>query len=461
MSGLRVLFTNALLDVRAGSELYVRDVATALLDRGHTPVVYSPMLGQVGAELRAATIPVVDDLDALGAPPDVIHGHHHLETLAALLHFPGVPAVAFCHGWLPWQEAPPTFPRIRRYVAIDDVCRDRLVLELGVPDHEVCVVRNFVDLARFAPRRPLPSRPARALVFSNGAAEDSHLPAVREACARLGLAVDVVGHRSGQPSDAPEAILGRYDVVFAKGRCALEALAVGAAVVVCDAVGAGPMVTTAEFARLRAQNFGVRAMRDPVDVEHLVAQLRRYDADDAARVSARVRAEAGREPVVDELIGIYREAIAAQAGAAPADPVVEARAAARSLGQLGELLSARVATYYHRAAGLQAHGAWLEGELAHARADAVRLGAEVEAASTERARSAAAAAALRAAYDTLAEARDGLAREHAAARDELRFLHGSRAIRARDRILATPGIGALVRVWLRLGKGGTARLRPV
>src|SRR2546430_4332475 len=33
---------------------------------------------------------------------------------------------SFCHGWLPWEETPPHFPRILRYVAVDHTCRDRL-----------------------------------------------------------------------------------------------------------------------------------------------------------------------------------------------------------------------------------------------------------------------------------------------------------------------------------------------
>ena len=40
-------------------------------------------------------------------------------------------------------------------------------------------------------------------------------------------------------------LTGDYDLVFAKARCALEAMAVGAAVVLCDTHGLGPMVTSA------------------------------------------------------------------------------------------------------------------------------------------------------------------------------------------------------------------------
>src|SRR5688572_33436228 len=59
---LRVLLTSFNLAFRGGSALYVRDIALGLLRRGHAPVVYSPELGEVSAEMRALTIPVVSDL---------------------------------------------------------------------------------------------------------------------------------------------------------------------------------------------------------------------------------------------------------------------------------------------------------------------------------------------------------------------------------------------------------------
>src|SRR4051812_40372726 len=122
---MRVLLTNNTLNERAGSELYVRDVALCLLRRGHSPVAYSTQLGPVANELRAATVPVIDDLSLLAAPPDVIHGQHHVDAMTAMLRFPDVPAVYFCHGWLPWEEMAPLFPSVRRYVAVDDLCVER------------------------------------------------------------------------------------------------------------------------------------------------------------------------------------------------------------------------------------------------------------------------------------------------------------------------------------------------
>jgi hypothetical protein len=327
---MRILITNNTLAARAGSELYVRDLATALLDRGITPIAYSTQLGDVAEELRRATVPVIGDLDALATPPDLIHGQHHLETMTALLRFPGVPAIYFCHGWLPWEEMPPRFPRILRYIAVDHTCRDRLVCEHAIPEDRLRVLLNFVDLERFKPRGALPAHPARALVFSNSASEQTYMQAAREACQRAGIALDVIGLSAGKACAHPEAVLGRYDLVFAKARSALEGLAVGAAVVLCDAAGVGEMVTTENLDRLRPLNFGIRALREPVSVEALRREIARYDARDAGEVSRRIRATAGRDAVIDELVSLYHEVIAESAGQ-PYDAIAEYRAASAYL----------------------------------------------------------------------------------------------------------------------------------
>lgn len=308
MNGLRILITNITLATRTGTELYVRDLATALLDRGHTPIVYSTELGPVAQELRAATVLVIDDLAALAMSPDVIHGHHNLPTMTALLRFPGVPAVFFCHDPSAWHDSPPRFPRILRYVAVNLPCRQRLVVKHSIPEDRVRLLLNFVDLERFKPRGPLPRYPGRALVFSNNASKRTHLRAVREACTRAGIPVDVIGASAGKVCPRPEEVLGDYDLVFAKGRCALEAAAVGAAVVLCDAMGVGPMVTTGELDRLRL--LGVRALCQPVDPQVLAVEIARYDPQDAAEVSRRIRATAGRDGAVDEILALYQEVLA-------------------------------------------------------------------------------------------------------------------------------------------------------
>ncbi|MEK7831574.1 MAG: glycosyltransferase [Acidobacteriota bacterium] len=309
MKELTVLITNNTLADRAGTELYVRDLALALLRRGHKPIACSNILGEVAREIRAATIPVIDDPACLTVPPDIIHGHHHLDTMTALLTFPETPAIHYCHGWLPWQEWAPVFPRIYRYVAVDNVCRDRLLFECGIPENAITVIHNFVDLERFQPRSSLPLQPLRALIFSNYANEQSHLPVISRACEQLEIELSVVGAGSGNPVARPELELGKYDLVFAKGRSALEALAVGAAVVLCDGTGVGPMVTTDNLSQLRSLNFGVRNLQYPLNPEVLIREISRYDATNAAEVSAQVRATAGMDQAVDRLLALYETVI--------------------------------------------------------------------------------------------------------------------------------------------------------
>jgi len=347
-SSLRVLLTNNTLDYRAGSELYIYDVAVELQKRGHQPIAFSTILGPVAERLRAATIPVVDDLTRISIPPDIIHGQHHFETLLAVLSFPQTPAINFCHGWTPMEEQPLIFPRIMRYIAVDHTCRDRLQLEHGITAERISVILNFVDTERFRPRAPLPSVPKRALAFGNYFGADVMLPILQAACEKAGLQLEVAGIGSNQEWPEPEARLGQYDIVFAKARAALEAMAVGAAVVLCGPRGLGSLVTPAEWESLRLLNFGVRAHNQPVTIENVLAQLRRYNPSASAAVSARVRAEATLPQAVDQLLCIYRDAVR-EFSVSP-DSASGEIAAARYLWERAAILKGRMANVETRAA---------------------------------------------------------------------------------------------------------------
>jgi hypothetical protein len=306
---MRILLTNNTLHYRAGSELYVRDVAIELMRRGHRPVVFSTALGPIADELRAATVPAIDRIEMLGEPPDIIHGHHHYDTLIALLRFPRTPAIYFCHGWSPWQEAPLKHPNILRYAAVSEHARERLITEGGISADRIEFVSNFFDCRVFHPRGPLPEKPLRALALGNEFSERSPGPILREACAHLGIELHFCGLANGNPSSDPGPLIANYDVVFGKGRVAIEALAVGAAVVLCDQARLGPMISTGNFDAMRRMNFGLRAFTNPLTPQLAAAELLKYDRDDAMRVSRTVRDKCELQPAVDRLIGIYERVV--------------------------------------------------------------------------------------------------------------------------------------------------------
>jgi hypothetical protein len=246
--------------------------------------------------------------------------------MTALLSLPGVPAIYFCHGWLPWEELPPVFPRIFRYVAVDRTCLERVLYEALIPEEKTLVLLNFVDLKRFQPRGPLPPKPGRAVIFSNYARQNNSTQSIREACARCQVEVDVTGLSTGSPTDEPEKLLPQYDLVFAKGRAAMEAMAVGNAVVVCDSAGCGPLVTPWNFDQLRSLNFGIRTLRLPVTVENVMEQIGLYDPNNAAQVCQLIRAQADLERTTDQLLDLYGKVIEEFKQMRPPDPIAELRA---------------------------------------------------------------------------------------------------------------------------------------
>ncbi len=287
----------------------VRDLALELQRQGHTPLVYSPSLGAIAQEIKNHGIEVASELNSLSSVPDVIHGHHHAEVVEALLHFPSLPAVFVCHSAAADIDEPFYFPRILRYVAVDNRCRARLENTPDIPAQRIEVILNAVDLRRFQPRDALPRKPRRALVFSNYASRYTHLPAVRRACRRMGLELDVLGDLAGTGVATPESILPGYDLVFAKARCALEAMAVGSAVVLCDFAGVGPMVSSGAFDHLRVMNFGAGVLTNPLQPKYIQEEIARYDAADASRVSQRVRQEAGLEEATRRWTELYTDVV--------------------------------------------------------------------------------------------------------------------------------------------------------
>lgn len=446
MRPLSVLLTNNALALRSGSETYLRDVALALLARGHRPVAFSLVLGDTAADLRRATVPVLDDLTRLAVPPDLIHGHHHLETLIAALTFPAAPIVNFCHGWLPWEERPLHHPSVRLYVAVDEVCVDRLVREEGVAPERVELLLNFVDLSRFAPRAPLPRRPARAAVVSHAATPDNYARTIVEAGRAAGLPVDLVGAAAGTATAAPEAVLRDYDLVFAKGRTALEALAVGCATVLTDAVGAGALVMPLDYDRMRQRNFGVRELTRGHEVSWYAAQIARYDAGAAADVSSRVRSEAGLDAAMTRLIEIYERARSLPVG--HGDPQ---RAAAQHCSRIArelkaahgvsvDLLRARAELSAARAESEQQE-AGVRERLDELQALSLRLTAMTGVLTAEREQAAGRDRELEASQAAIA----GLRQETDALRQEVAAFQALPSLRLRDALLRTPVLGPTVR----------------
>ena len=302
--GLVVLLTNIWLETRAGSETVIRDLAIGLLRRGHRPVVYSPKIGEAARDIAARGVPVIDDLRQMGEAPDLIHAHHSIPCGEALIRFPRVPALYTCNAFDFWMEAPVHFPQIAVYAAADEACRDRLVHTEGIDPERVVMLRNAVDISRIPARRAaLPERPLRAAAFGKAAL----VPDIARACRQAGLEYVMLGWPAAAPLACPEQELVNHDLVFASARAATEALCCGCAVIVCDRRGFAGLATTQNFHALRARNFGLRSLGEPLTSQRILDEISRYDATDAAAVSQLAREAADLEKHLDHIESLYAE----------------------------------------------------------------------------------------------------------------------------------------------------------
>jgi hypothetical protein len=306
---MRVLISNIDMRHQTGTVIVARDLALNLAGRGHDIVVYAPRTGAVAAELMRQDIRVVDTLSGLQDPPDVIHGHHNLPTIAAMTRFPDAPAIWIAHGRHGWFDSPPRFRRIHRYLAVDTIRREILQKRYGIPPERVGMLPNAVDLERFPPRpRPLPPKPRTLLAFAKAS---DILPTLGITCTRLGLKFEAIGIGARRPTATPEEFLVQADIVVATGRAALESIAAGAAVIVGDGRGIAGMATTANWQALRNLNFGTTALIQRLSSAAIEAAIANYDPADAAATAAAVRADADLEKTLDRLETLYGEAMAA------------------------------------------------------------------------------------------------------------------------------------------------------
>jgi glycosyltransferase involved in cell wall biosynthesis len=304
---MRILLTNIWMIGRGGSESVTRDLARGLVALGHSPTVYTPLIGQPGRELEASGVPVIDDLRLMKEPPDVIHGHHSIPTVEAIVRFPRVPVVNVCHAWALGVEAPVSFPQVQFHVGVDEVCMERIAHSPDIDPSRIYLIPNGVELKRI-PARPcrLPSRPQKAVVFGKATAL---LPILFDICADKGIELEAIGWPLGKPTAGPEAVLVEADLVFASARAALEALCSGCVVVVCDERGVAGRATTQNYKELRSNNFGLRCLTRPASAANLRSEIESYDAGDAEALAAIAREDADFAKVIDQYLQLYRRSI--------------------------------------------------------------------------------------------------------------------------------------------------------
>ena len=308
---MKVLITQRELISWGGSEMFTIEVANELRRRGHEVAVFCPRIGFPSSLMLPGGTWVKSRLSELPWIPDVIHGQHHLQAMAALSYFLDAPAIYYCHGVVPWPEQAPIHARIRKYLVMCESMMAGLETANGISRDRISVVPIFVNTKRFSTvRRPV-VRPVRALLFGGSGLSPGELRRLEKACRERGMSLEKIGYEYGNPRDRPEEFLPNFDLVFAVGRCAVEALACGCAVIPILPGLAGHLITVQNFDDFAFSNFSPRyfSSGSQISTDWLTAEIERYSPETVTQVTSRVRATLSLIGAVDQLEAIYNDVV--------------------------------------------------------------------------------------------------------------------------------------------------------
>jgi hypothetical protein len=308
---MKVLMTQRALIEWAGTEMFTIEVANELAKRGHEVAVFSPRVGPPASLMNTSGVWVKSRLSELPWAPDVIHGQHHLQAMAALSYFVDAAAIYYSHGVFPWPEQAPVHPRIYKHVVMCLAMAPGLETNGGIPRDRVIAIPNFVNTRRFSEVRKPPSRPATALLYGGSGFAVDELLTLQRACKAHGISLEKIGYGYGNPRERPEAFLPHFDLVFAIGRCALEALACGCAVIPIIPGQAGSLLTSANFDDYAFSNLSPRYFSSgrEVGMHWLAAELASYSPERAAELTSHVRSARTLPSAVDLIEKVYRDAV--------------------------------------------------------------------------------------------------------------------------------------------------------
>jgi hypothetical protein len=268
---MRFVLGNRLLDHAGGTEVHLLTLAEHLQRLGHEVCLYSPELGSFADHVRTRGVDVAGRLQELPGDCDVVFSQDTVVVYDLADRYPEAFHVfRICGDTFDFQLPPQLTGVVDMIVALSD--RYAQIAEASAVKVPVLRLRIPVDSDRLAPVAPIRARPMHAVLLGNYLERDE---IVSEAWGRQGVEVSRVGGHA-QRFDVREA-LADADIVVAKSRAALDAMACGRAVYILDVFGGDGWVTQSNYAALEADHFAGLATGRVIGVAELERDLAEYD----------------------------------------------------------------------------------------------------------------------------------------------------------------------------------------
>lgn len=299
---MKILITNIFLSDFAGTECYVKDLVICLKNIGHNVEIYTTKSGLVAEEVIANGINVVTSLSDLKNVPDIIHAHHRPTTLSVIQQFPNIPVVFFCHSGTIDIELPRIHENIVKYVAVDRFCLEAL-LKKNIPIENTQIICNWIDTNKFNQKKTISEIPNRALIVSAMPLKFI-IPIIREGCSLNGIELTKLDF-----TDTIEKEFSKYDLVFAKAKMAMEAMACGCATILFGYNRIGEMVTKDNFESAKEYNFGYKKIQNKITTKYVSDQIKKYDSENVRMVSDSIRDKNDFKKILKEIISLYEVSI--------------------------------------------------------------------------------------------------------------------------------------------------------
>jgi hypothetical protein len=267
---MRFVLANRSLLAAGGTEVHLVTFGEHLQRLGHEVLLFAPELGPFADHARRRGLDVQDNPRELPAACDVVFAQDGIVACELARRYPQALMIfRVCSDVFDF-ELPPQLDGLvdlmvvlsDRYERLAKACAVKVpVLRLRVP----------IDIDRLVPLGTLRERPQRAVLLGNYPEREE---LVREVWGRRGVEVRRVGV-DVQSYDVAAAVADA-DIVVAKSRAALDAMACGRAVYVYDVFGGDGWVTPESYAALEADNFAGQATDRVIDAAALADDLGGY-----------------------------------------------------------------------------------------------------------------------------------------------------------------------------------------
>lgn len=270
---MRFVLGNRHLLAAGGTEVHLVTIGEHLRRLGHEVTLYAPELGPFADHARRRGLDVTASLRELPDGCDVVFAQDAIVVCDLAARYPDALSVfRICGDVFDFQLAPQLAGLVDLVVVLSDRY-ERLAASCAVRA-PVLRLRMPIDIDRLVSLGALRERPERAVLLGNYGERDA---LIREVWGDLGVEIRSVGG-SAQSYDVASAVADA-DVVVAKSRAALDAMACGRAVYVFDFLGGDGWVTPERYPALEADNFAGQATGRVIDAAALTSDLSDYRAE--------------------------------------------------------------------------------------------------------------------------------------------------------------------------------------